>query len=251
MKKFITYILIMVMCVLPLTACSTDFSEEMNSNMDNLYSSIREFAEPFLKQDEKYNSNTSTDTSGDSVSTENTDNDNTIVPGGGVDENAGTPSNPQEEIGSEIGNKLPSIALNVFDENGFTSQLIDPSETGKVTVINFWGTWCHFCVEELPYFDTTASAYLGSVDFIAIHSNDYFSSTAVDYVNANHPDSDMIFAKDENTGSGYDVAYALFGGGDGYPYTVIIDENGIITYKAFGQISEATLVSEIEKALGN
>ncbi|GAA0892105.1 hypothetical protein GCM10009122_17840 [Fulvivirga kasyanovii] len=45
-------------------------------------------------------------------------------------------------------------------------------ESEKVTVINFWATWCGPCVKELPYFKEVAAqnpdvnVYLVSLDFV-------------------------------------------------------------------------------------
>ena len=64
MKKALIFIIISIMCILPLTACSTstDFSQAMNENLNNIKETVREFAEPYLKQDEKYNTNHSHNT---------------------------------------------------------------------------------------------------------------------------------------------------------------------------------------------
>ncbi len=65
MKKLFSFILIAVLCILPLTACSTDFSATIEGKMDEIYESVKDIAEPYLKQDEKYS------TSEDSVTNTN------------------------------------------------------------------------------------------------------------------------------------------------------------------------------------
>ena len=57
---------------------------------------------------------------------------------------------------------------------------------GKITIINFWGTWCGPCVAELPHFDDIASEYADSVTVLAVHSN-RLSATATAYINQNYP----------------------------------------------------------------
>ena len=164
------------------------------------------------------------------------------------------PSEPQIPVGTDVGEKLPSYTVKIFDETGLTGETIDPSALGKVTVINFWGTWCPPCVNELPEFSEVATEYKDQATIVAIHSVDYFSTNAVSHVRNNFKESDIIFAADENLKTGniyYDECYETFGGNGYYPYTIIIDENGIISYASVGAISKAKLTYEIEKALGN
>ncbi len=130
------------------------------------------------------------------------------------------------EQGNEVGDLCISYDLEVVPEDGST---IDPTATGQVTVINFWGTWCTPCVAELPYFDQIAQEYADSVTVIAVHSS-LSSETAAGYVEQYYPDSPITFAKDyplDEMGltSGY---YTSLGGRGTYPYTVVLDENGII-----------------------
>ena len=161
---------------------------------------------------------------------------------------------PEEsyEIGTQIGQKLPSYFVETFDENGLSGECIDPSALGKVTVINFWGTWCPPCVGELPEFSEVATEYKDSVTIVAIHSVQNFSTGAVSHIKNNFADSDIIFAADEDRGEGisyYDECYETFGGNGYYPYTIIIDENGVITYAKEGALSKAALISKIEASL--
>ena len=106
---------------------------------------------------------------------------------------------------------------------------IDPTQTGKITIINFWGTWCTPCFAELPYFDQIANNYKDDVTVVAIHSS-LSRETAPQFVKNTYPNSNIIFAadipdKNDELNGEY---YLHLGGSNTYPYTVIIDENGII-----------------------
>lgn len=158
--------------------------------------------------------------------------------------------NPPSSVGSEIGDYAPSIEMEVFDENGLVSSdgvsgngyssdengtlLFDPSKNeGKITIVNFWGTWCPGCVAELPYFDRIATEYKDSVTVLAIHT-DYLRDTGANFVLDGYENSDMIFAFDKPHSeiSGIDQYFTDLGGkNDAYPMTVIFDANGVIIAK--------------------
>lgn len=164
--------------------------------------------------------------------------------GGGTDTNT---NSGEVTVGNKVGNLCPEFKLEIFDENGLSGEKIDPSKTGKVTVINFWGTWCTSCVAELPYFDEVASENKENVTVIAVHTVDQFN-TAAEYVDNNYKDSDMIFVKDE-AGVSADKYYTELGGAYGYPFTVILDKDGVITFKKLGSLSHESLNNEVAKAL--
>lgn len=213
MKKFIIVSLIILMCCAPICACSADYSEKIDEKMDDIYNSLYDALEMFFKKPE-----------------------------------------PKPEVGTSVGNRLPSYSVQIFDENGVKDETIDPSSLGKVTVINFWGTWCPPCVGELPEFSEVATEYKDSVTIVAIHSVQNFTEKAVSHIQDNFADSDIIFAMDENNGEGIayrDECYETFGGSIYYPYTIILDQNGVITYAKEGALSKSQLIEKIEIALGN
>ena len=102
---------------------------------------------------------------------------------------------------------------------------------GKITIINFWGTWCPPCCEELPFFNQIATEYKDNVTVVAVHTNMDFDQ-APKYVKDHFSGSNMVFVKDEAVeGSSYEAYNLTLGIGDYYPSTIILDENGvIITY---------------------
>lgn len=182
-------------------------------------------------------------TSDDPPSVPSTDSSNTTISSG-----ADTPSVDQPvlpPIGNQVGNLCHSYPMEVFDENGKTGATIDPVATGKITIINFWGTWCGGCIRELPYFDRIATEYKDTVTVVAVHTHMDFD-TAPDYILKNYKDSNMIFAKDNPIDPEDDysdeVFYKALGGRSAYPITIILDEDGVI----IATILRATTYEELK-----
>jgi len=130
---------------------------------------------------------------------------------------------PQITIGYEVGQKLPGSMLPIITADAITEQTLDPTVAGKITIINFWGTWCGPCVKELPDFNQIADDYADSVTVYAIHTHSS-RKTAPGFIKENYPTSKMIFLLD-NSSSDY---YKATGGRGDYPRTIIIDANGIV-----------------------
>ena len=140
------------------------------------------------------------------------------------------PSGTGPAVGNQVGDLAPSFLLEIITADGISTDTVDPTATGKVTIINFWGTWCGPCVAELPYFDEIAATYADKLTVIAIHSNQGID-TAPAYIQEHYPTSKIIFAKDnEGTNPINGAFYAALGFNMTYPATVILDENGVILY---------------------
>ena len=131
--------------------------------------------------------------------------------------------------GTEIGDMCYEADLPIVTPDGVSQQTISPTQTGKITIINFWGTWCTPCVKELPYFDQIANEYKDDVTVVAIHSS-ASKETSPEYVKGHYPDSKIVFANDiPDENDAFNGKYYLNLGGSGaYPYTVIIDQDGVI-----------------------
>ncbi|MBO4367541.1 MAG: TlpA family protein disulfide reductase [Clostridia bacterium] len=130
-------------------------------------------------------------------------------------------------FGKEVGNRCPDFTVPMYGEK---EEYFSVSEqAGKVTVINFWATWCNPCIAELPYFQKLYDNYGDKVSVIAIHS-----SMVTDDVPAYLAKQDYTFpfALDE-TGS----VISSLGGSTMLPMTVILDRQGCIVYNAVGSIT--------------
>ncbi len=162
-----------------------------------------------------------------------------------------TPPISDAERGNQVGDICYSYDIPVMDVNGLSGETFDPTATGKITVINFWGTWCTPCVNELPYFDRIATDYADTVQVLAIHSNLVTSPTPEEYIGLYYADSNMIFgiddAADETGLKG--AYYTLLGGRGTYPMTLIMDENAEILAVWLSSVTHEDLQNVIDAHL--
>lgn len=154
-----------------------------------------------------------------------------------------------EDRGNQIGDLCYNADLEIVDETGILTETIDPTATGKITIINFWGTWCTPCVNELPYFHQIAADYPESVTVIAVHTN-MISDTAPAFIGTYYADSNMIFARDFTAdGTTVEQYYTALGGRGTYPYTVILDETGVVIAVFVNALEYADLQQVVDAQL--
>jgi cytochrome c biogenesis protein CcmG/thiol:disulfide interchange protein DsbE len=110
---------------------------------------------------------------------------------------------------------------------------------GKVTVVNFFASWCIPCKEENPALVRVYERYRASSDVVFI---------GVLYQDAR--DSGLAYVKDNGvvwpTGSDDDGHVAFAYGVFGIPETYFIGADGIIAGRHIGPIDENTLVTAID-----
>ncbi len=164
-----------------------------------------------------------------------------------------TPPVADTERGNELGELCYNYNIPIVTANGVTEETFNPAAAGKITIINFWGTWCGPCVAELPYFDAIANDYADQVQVYAIHSKLISEPSPAEYIARYYPDSKIIFGIDstgaENALSG--EYYTLLGGRGTYPMTWILDEDGRIVEIIIGGATYERLQSVIEEQLAN
>lgn len=152
--------------------------------------------------------------------------------------------------GNQVGELCYGEALQIITKDGILEETSDPTQTGKVTVINFWGTWCTPCCAELPFFQQVADEYGDSISVFAVHSYLLAAETASGYIADNYADSSLNFLADyaiDQTGtSGY---YTTLGGRGTYPYTVVLDAEGVITKIFVSSVTYDMLKGAVEEAL--
>ncbi len=162
---------------------------------------------------------------------------------------ADPPGVGQESRGNQIGQLCYGYDLAVVTGAGETGETVNPAATGRVTLLNFWGTWCTPCVNELPYFDRIATQYADRVTVIAAHGMNAVTGPA--YIAQYYPSSAIIFANDYIPADGtYENGYyATLGGRGTYPYTLVLDADGRITHIFYSSVTYEMLREAVEENL--
>lgn len=128
-------------------------------------------------------------------------------------------------IGYEVGQTAPDFTVKLYGSDGsFTLS----ENRGKVTVVNFWATWCTPCVQEIPYFDMLAKDR-PDVSVIAIHGSSTRDVNA--FIESNWAGHVLTFAQDNLEGATC-LTYQLLGGKSTWPMTVVVDEEGVVLYNS-------------------
>ncbi|MBQ7906537.1 MAG: TlpA family protein disulfide reductase [Clostridia bacterium] len=134
--------------------------------------------------------------------------------------------------------------LVIVDEAGESTQRVNPKALGTVTIVNFWGVWCPYCIYEMPYLNKIASDYKGQVSVVAVHTYSR-KDEAPTFIMENYKNSEIIFAVDTEE-EGY---YAEMGGYMYYPYTVILNKDGEIVNTINGATNYDGFVKAFENYL--
>lgn len=161
-----------------------------------------------------------------------------------------------EGFGMNLGDKLPEVVLAALDKNsvradgnpgGFhTSQTL-----GKVTMMNFWATWCEACKVELLEMEKNLKVLKSEKDFRFVFVNlDKDPSQGIGWAKQNLADPALFLASNV-----MDPQFAVTEklGVDSFPMTFVINRQGSLSYiqRGFtpGQGLTEKLVSLLRKEL--
>lgn len=160
-------------------------------------------------------------------------------PAGEIPTQAPVVEDDDTPVGAEVGMRCPDFTVPLYGADAGDFALADT--LGKVTVINFWATWCTPCCNELPYFQQLYESYPEQVALVAIHSN-----LVTDDVQAylDKMGYTMPFALD-----GDGSVIASLGGSTMLPMTVVLDQKGHIVYNKVGSVTYEVLESLISPLL--
>ncbi|MBO5045484.1 MAG: 4Fe-4S binding protein [Clostridia bacterium] len=154
------------------------------------------------------------------------------------EEPAPTPPPGTDGIGHEVGNLCPDFTLSVYNEDGTTGTYSLSQGEGKVVILNFWTTYCTPCVGEIPHFLKVASDYQDQVDVAIIHGKGVVEDVySYIYEIKEWGGTPAYFLQDT---AEVDL-YAQLQGGNVWPVTVIVDEEGTILYRRLGSVQEGDL----------
>lgn len=133
-----------------------------------------------------------------------------------------------------LGSPAPDIEMADFDGTIFALR----DYRGTPVVLNFWASWCPFCIAEMPDFERVHQDIGSDVVFVGVNLQD------------DRAQAERLL---EATGVTYRIAadtrgviYGAFGG-TAMPTTVFIDAEGTVRETVAGQMSEQQLRAAIDR----
>ena len=109
---------------------------------------------------------------------------------------------------------------------------------GRPVLINFWATWCSYCLQELPVIEKYYERYASEINVLAIEVGDSLTDVrsivtqyGFTFLVLRDPDSDVF------------QQYRL----DSFPVTFVLDTEGTVVIKHQGYMSENKLVEYLDK----
>jgi len=144
--------------------------------------------------------------------------------------------------------KTPMLAdydATVYTDSGESLRLSDITE-GKPLVVNFWATWCPYCVEELPDFQKIYAEYGERVSFAFVDVADGQRERAEDAA------AWLVAQGYDDLPAYYDTsleAVSAFGV-TSYPTTVVVSGEGEILTVSPGKIDPALLRQALDSLVG-
>ncbi len=156
-----------------------------------------------------------------------------------------------EETAEEESEVVPAPDFELLDQYGNVHTLADYE--GKVIFLNFWATWCYYCVEEMPDIQTLYESYGYNEEDVIIlgvampnDENSSSSEGSVAYVSEFLDENGFTYPTlmdmDGSLASEYWIS--------SYPTTFMIDADGNIYGYVSGMLSYDIMESIVEQTKG-
>lgn len=156
--------------------------------------------------------------------------------GGGKDKASGAlvvPGNQQGDI--QVNTAAPDFTLN--DANGKPVNLLTVASAHKLTIVNFWASWCPPCRAEMPDLADVYNKYKGAgLEILGVNDQE-----SVDQIHQYASDGGYTWPLLLTTNG--DVITAYHAGS--LPNSYFVDSKGIIVHVVRGAMNHAELVSTL------
>lgn len=127
------------------------------------------------------------------------------------------------EVGIIVGKQVPVFTLNSLE--GVKTTV---GKANKVTVINFWATWCPPCRQEMPELNRFWHKYEQSVDFYAVNIEEQPEKVKA-FMDKGQYTMPVIMDHKGEVAKTFSI--------NAVPTTVVVDKNGIIRYRKSGTVT--------------
>lgn len=116
------------------------------------------------------------------------------------------------------GDLAPQFALPAIGPKGALGTPVTLASTrGKVTIVDFWATWCGPCLRAMPALDALAAHHMGEVTVIAVNLDDPAAARALFDERGYHL---TLVSDDGQVSERYGVT--------SIPHSVVIDRSGVV-----------------------
>lgn len=127
------------------------------------------------------------------------------------------------ETGITVGKTAPSFTLQAMD-----GKPVKIGKAGKITVLNFWATWCPPCREEMPELEVFATKHKNDILFGAVNLQEPVEKIGA-YLDQNKYTMPVLLDTDGKAGSEFLIR--------AIPTTIILDKNGVIRFRKSGPVT--------------
>ena len=144
-----------------------------------------------------------------------------------------------ENVGPQVSHKAPDFTLDSLTAKNVN--LYQVIKENKVTLINFWGIWCPYCVREIPELVNFYRRYhQRKVEVLAVNVGDN-PKDIPSFVKEKQMSFPILIDKTNAVSSLYQIA--------GFPTTIIIDRQGKIQDIIVGATNQSVLAAKVEAIL--
>ena len=140
---------------------------------------------------------------------------------------------PEEQIPRPASGVLIGNTLAEFKLADLSGKQVSVGIPGKITVINFWATWCPPCRAEMPELEAFALKHGSQIAFYAINIQES-RDTVQEFLKQNKLTMPVLLDEQGETARKFRVS--------AIPTTVISDKQGIIRFRKSGTVT----LSELE-----
>lgn len=137
------------------------------------------------------------------------------------------------EEGVTVGKVMPQFTL-----SNLAGDSITVASAGKVTIINFWASWCPPCRSEMPELNEFYLQNKDKVDFYAINVGEAGSKVS-SFMKSNQYSLPVLLDVDGAVSDQFQARYI--------PMTLVVDRNGIIQFRKVGPVTKSQLEEIVSK----
>lgn len=148
---------------------------------------------------------------------------------------------PDQPAAMDVSTGIGPLPLATFtDLHDPTVEVSTTDWEGTPAVINFWATWCVFCIDEMPDLQAASEQLGDQVRFVGIDRQD---------------PRDAALAFLEETGVTYDQVASPSGeyyttiGARGMPTTLFVDAEGVVQFRHTGPLTEQQVLELVAEHL--